>query len=554
MGRDMMRQPSEFSRLPRRAFLSVTGTAAAAAALGHCWPTLAQSTNAPLSPEEAAAPELTPDAHAPALTVRLQEADGTPLAAERARTLLVCDLAGDPLPQAISFSEGCARVALAKEPIQVGVRLKVPGFGEVYCYADNQGRGYRQPQEINFAPEAAITRLQRVRQAVTEAGPGVFQSEPAFGENLEAAAAHVASQPVRPPEAYASLGHSLRAGELLVLKLARDRISRLPQPRTGFLFGALGSGWQRGGEWEKAFLKAFNFAPSSWYTWSKNPEPAAQRIDYTRMDQSVGWCLAHRIAPKAFGYVYLTNGATPEWLRTWPYEQVLPEYKRVVEQTLRRFAGRVPYVEVINEAHDKANLFHFSHQQVLELTREACLAARRGAPTVKRLINHCCLWAEYARRANPGGVRRWSPFLYLQDCVRAGVEFETVGLQLYYPQHDLFEIDRKLNRFKALNRPIHITELSCNSAEGLDPASMRPKSYVPGWHGPWTESMQADWLEAIYTLCYSKPEIEAVGWWDLADTGGHFWPHGGLLHKDLTPKESYHRLLQLQAKWGVEKT
>jgi endo-1,4-beta-xylanase len=181
----------------------------------------------------------------------------------------------------------------------------------------------------------------------------------------------------------------------------------------------------------------------------------------------------------------------------------------------------------------------------------AGVSARQGSPNVKRLINHCCLWAEYAKRANPGGVRRWSPFRYLQDCLRAGVEFETVGLQLYYPEHDLLEIERQLDRFKAFQRSIHITELSCNSAEGLDPASMRPKSLVPGWHGPWTESIQADWLEAIYTLCYSKPEFEAVGWWDLADTGGHFWPHGGLLHQDLTPKASYHRLLQLQERWGM---
>ena len=113
------------------------------------------------------------------------------------------------------------------------------------------------------------------------------------------------------------------------------------------------------------------------------------------------------------------------------------------------------------------------------------------------------------------------------------------------------EIERMLDRFKALQRPLHISEISCNSAPGLDPGSMRPKDLVPGWHGPWTETMQADWLEAIYTLCYSKPEFEAVGWWDIADYGGHFWPNGGLLHKDFTPKESYGRLLALKQTWGV---
>ena len=67
----------------------------------------------------------------------------------------------------------------------------------------------------------------------------------------------------------------------------------------------------------------------------------------------------------------------------------------------------------------------------------------------------------------------------------------------------------------------------------------------------WNETVQADWLEAIYTIAYSHPEIEVAEWWDLADVGGHFWPHGGLLNKDLTPRQSYQRLLKIQKDWGV---
>ncbi len=525
-----------------------------AVAAGHL-PALGQDTTATVGAEEPVPQEPKLAESIPQIRVFLHEADGTPLSPERSRTLIALDMEGDPLPQAMAFAEGRARVTLAKEPIQLAVRLNVPGFGEVYCYADGKGKGYTRPGNVEFVLEAATTRLSRVRYAASFAKQNGLPNDPGYHKHDSAADVCLAGAkgPGLVARAYESLSHALHAGELLALNLARHRISKLAKPRTNFLFGALNSGWQRGGEWEKAFTRAFNFATTSWYTWSQNPDPPEQRIDYTRMDQSIGWCLEHNIKPKGFGYVYLTKGATPEWFRKWPYERVLPEYKRIVAQTMRRFAGRLPYVEVINEAHDKANLFRFSHEQVLELTREACRAAREGSPTVKRLINNCCLWAEYAKRPNSDGGRRWSPYLYLKDCVRAGVEFETVGLQLYYPQNDLFEIDRKLDRFKEFNRPMHITELGCNSADGLDPASMRPKSLSPGWHGPWTESTQADWLEAIYTLCYSKPEFEAVGWWDFADTGGHFWPHGGLLHKDLTPKQSYTRLLELQKKWGVAK-
>jgi GH35 family endo-1,4-beta-xylanase len=346
------------------------------------------------------------------------------------------------------------------------------------------------------------------------------------------------------------LAHGLHAGERLALIAARRRIAQLPAPRRDFLFGGM-YGRNHGPAYEQRFAEAFNFGTISWYIWSKNEQPEAERIDYGRMDLSMQWCLEHRIAPKGFGYVYLTRGAMPEWLRKWPYEKVAAEYERVVAQTTRRFAGRWRCVEVINEAHDVSNIMRYSHRQLLELTRRACRAARQGAPQLDRLINNCCLWAEYAKRPNADGSRRWSPYRYLADCVAYGAEFERIGLQLYYPQQDLFEIERMLDRFTAFGRRLHISEIGCNSEPGLDPASMRPKDNVPGWHGPWTEAMQADWAEGLYTLCYSKPEFEAVSWWDVADYDGHFWPHGGLLHKDGSPKESYLRLMALKKAWGL---
>jgi endo-1,4-beta-xylanase len=533
----------------RREFLGVT----TASALAAPFAVIGQDATNALGAEEAKAATV-PAEGSPQIRVLFHEADGKPLASERAHTLIARDLANDPLPQPSSIAEGRARIQLTAEPIQIAMRLNVPGFGEVYCYADNGGRGYSNTATVEFVAEAAKTRLRRARAISEVARKAGVPSEPAVESHLEQAATPLPGKASAEQiaTAYKALAQGLHAGEKLAVALARHRISKLAKPRSAFLFGCLAAGgWQKGAQFEKAFKELFNFGVVSWYSWKPKPEANGQDIDYTRMDASVDWCLRNKIVPKGFGYVYLANGATPEWLRTWKYEQVPPEYKKVVTETTRRFSGRVPYVEVINEAHDKANIFGFSHEQVVELTREACKAARAGSPTVNRLLNHCCLWAEYARRPNPGGIRRWSPYRYFKDCVSGGAEFERNGLQLYYPQQDLLEIDRMLDRFKDFGKPLHITEISCNSAEGLDPTSMRPKNIVPGWHGPWTETMQADWLESIYTLCYSKPEFEAVGYWDLADIGGHFWPHGGLLKKDFSPKESYGRLLRLTKKWRV---
>ena len=138
------------------------------------------------------------------------------------------------------------------------------------------------------------------------------------------------------------------------------------------------------------------------------------------MDGSIKWCLDRHITPKGFGYCYMTRGATPEWIRSWPFEKILPEYVRVVTQTMKRYSGKLPYAEIINEAHDKSNLWRLSQSQILEITRAVCRAARQGSPTVKRQINNCCLWAEYARTPNKDGSRRWSPYRYIADCVSCG--------------------------------------------------------------------------------------------------------------------------------------
>src|SRR3954471_2184630 len=139
--------------MDRREFLAVSA-AAGAFALPH----------ALRAAERDSKPRLKSGRDEPQLRVVLTEADGSPLDKERAATLCVRDLANDPLPQHIVRAEGRARITLPSEPIELSLRLKVPGFGEIYCWADNAGKGYSKPGNVNFVVEAAGTRLRRVRE------------------------------------------------------------------------------------------------------------------------------------------------------------------------------------------------------------------------------------------------------------------------------------------------------------------------------------------------------------------------------------------------------
>ena len=98
-----------------------------------------------LGMEEADAPTMADGR--PAVRMILTEADGSAIETEKMRTLHARDMHNDPLPQAIATAQGRARLELASEPMQIVMRLRVPNFGEVYCFADNDGRGYTRPQE-----------------------------------------------------------------------------------------------------------------------------------------------------------------------------------------------------------------------------------------------------------------------------------------------------------------------------------------------------------------------------------------------------------------------
>jgi hypothetical protein len=525
----------------------------------------------------------------PALRAILTEADDSPLDSERMRTLIARDMQNDPLPQSIVTAPGRARIALNRdEPIQLCMRLKIPGFGEVYCYADGRGKGYSNPETISFAFEAALTRLLRVQQSYDSLKPAVGEMVTVQRE-LDRAWELMHLPPTDSARLYQVLAHGLYAGERLALETARRRIARFPTPRRDFKFGIMANASaENGTPYDLRLRELFNYATCSWYSWKPEASADTDPVDYARMDASIDWCLKRNIQPKTFGYLYMARGATPEWVRPietspptsrgaeaggadqidtmpnrepstqprafnprWGYDRVKNLYGRVIRQTMARYNGKLLHAEIMNEAHDKANLWGLNHEQILDMATMAFAAAREGSPTIQREMNHCCMWGEYGRRANPDGSRRWSPWQFIKACLDHGVEYETIGLQLYYPQHDLFEIDRMLDRFTQFNKPIQITECATASQDGLDDKSMRPRVYAPGWHGPWTPALQADWAEGIYTLCYSKPAFTSVGWWDFTDRPGHFWPFGGLLDAQLRPKEAYFRLQSLQKQWGV---
>ena len=98
-------------------------------------------------------------------------------------------------------------------------------------------------------------------------------------------------------------------------------------------------------------------------------------------------------------------------------------------------------------------------------------------------------------------------------------------------------------------RPTYTSDPGDASDGRLDP------SQGGRWHRPWDPQLQAEWMDAVYKLAFSKPYVESVAWADLADMS-HSLPGCGLLDDMLKPKPSYVKLQELRERfhqWHLKK-
>jgi hypothetical protein len=141
------------------------------------------------------------------------------------------------------------------------------------------------------------------------------------------------------------------------------------------------------------------------------------------------------------------------------------------------------------------------------------------------------------RRLNEYGILEDAQFsrMWLDMLRESAALYDVIGVQAHVmappdamPPMDV--IRERLERYAALGKPIHVSEVS-----------------VPSGRLGWDERQQADWLEHFYMTCAKIPQIELFGYWDLRDSEA--WNKtSGLIRKDGTFKPAYNRLMGLAGK------
>ncbi len=445
------------------------------------------------------------------------------------------------------------------EPFQLHVFWEITSFGRVYAVADHSGQGYLagRDREITLNDELAASRVARTKRRLL-ALEAAYSFAPALRARIEEADALLSQASMQTSwkgcvdllqQAHSSASWALE--EIEVTKARQDVQHLSAERRKGFRFGCNPFAFKRSPAFREHFTQLWDFGIVPFYR--EMVEPKERHYDWRVMDETLTWLQASGLTAKGHPLFWGHEEATPFWMKRLNRAALWETVRRQVMETVHRYKDRIKIWDVINEAHDwpPANVFGLQSQEQLELTTLIARSVHEVDQEAVRVFNCCVLWGEYVAWSE--ATRPMSPYRYLHLLQEQGLTFEAIGLQLYYPDRDLADISLLLDKFAALGKPIHITELGTPSGERIRKQLMHPieeewgahHARVPGWwHGPWNQTLQADWIEQFYLIALSKPNVEAISWWDFSDACC-IYPFTGLLDSQDQPKEAFFRLQQL---------
>ncbi len=453
----------------------------------------------------------------------------------------------EPDERRMSISpDGTVELQVTHMPYMVHAKMTVPLYGQLWVMADNLGDGYTG-DFVDFVSEAVRTYIAHAKRY----SQGIILSVATQG-HLDAAIEleHMANRGADTPNnrLYA-LSHAIYAAEGALVERSRQQVYQQPRKdlRLGCNFFRYTSPTAR---YAKFFAGAFDFATLPFYTGRTVPAPG--KYDYSYIDKALTFLTDKGITPKGHPLWFSHKEVNAQWLFGLSQQELRKAAGDIARHHVSTYKGVVDVWDAMNEAHDWANCFELNQQQLIDLTRTTTEALREANDKATSIVNICLPFAEYvAGRYNCYGAlpeHLRSPLTYLKALLEAGIDFDVVGIQLYFPSRDMVAVQKMLDAFAALGKPIHITEMGANGGarqKGTLGSSWSQLDMSAGtWHGGWNEHTQADWLEDFYTIAAARPEITALTWWDFIEPS--FSGNGAFLYEDENPREIYFRLLALK--------
>lgn len=277
-------------------------------------------------------------------------------------------------------------------------------------------------------------------------------------------------------------------------------------------------------------------------------QPTEQDPRYDVLEAAFKTCSGTGLSLRGGPLLSFGVRSVPDWMYIWEndFEAIYEAAREHVERTVRRCAKQVSSWIVVSGL-QADNVFSFSFEQIMELTRMAAAVTKQAAPRSQVLIDLNQPWGEYYAR----NQQTVPPLLYADMAVQSGINFDGFGLQFLfgvgsegYHLRDPFQISSLIDKLANLGKPLHLTALGAPSA--MPDGSAGNAAPSGQWHAPWSDQVQADWLTTLCEIALSKPYVETICFQPLVDGTDDVIAHGGLLREDHTPKPALARLVELR--------
>jgi GH35 family endo-1,4-beta-xylanase len=298
-------------------------------------------------------------------------------------------------------------------------------------------------------------------------------------------------------------------------------------------------------KYRKYLLDMFGFVtiPTNW----AQLEPEKGEYDFAKLDQCMQYLAGRRLALCAGPLLRFAPDSIPAWL-----VQEKPDFEKIREQAyefvttvVSRFSKYIHAWRVISGM-NALNCFGFNFEQVIEMTRTACLAAKAVDAKSRKMVELMFPWGEYYAHDKTSVP----PLVYADMVIQSGISFDAFGLQMHFGKdvpgmhvRDMMQISSRLDCFAGVPKSVHITGVSIPDSHGPDERCLERAG---SWRKSWDQTLQATWIEEFYKLALGRPFINTVTYSCLADSGTAATNGSGLLSEKLTPKKAFMVLAKFQ--------
>ena len=291
-------------------------------------------------------------------------------------------------------------------------------------------------------------------------------------------------------------------------------------------------------KYRKWLLEMFGFITIP-VNWAKI-ETKKGEYDFELLDKCVQSLAGRRLALCAGPLLKFSPDHIPQWLldKKPDYEKIREYAYEFISQIVSRYKKFIHVWRTISGM-NAMNCFGFNFEQVIEMTRTACLAAKSADAKSRKVVEIVYPWGEYYAHDKT----TVPPLVYVDMVIQSGISFDAFGLQFHFGKdepgkhiRDMMQISSRLDCFAAAPKPVHVTGVSIPDSHGEDG---RSQNKAGSWRKEWDQDLQATWLEEFYKLSLARPFVNTVTYSCLADHCDSPMQSCGLLTEKLSPKKAF---------------